>query len=240
MRPISFHERKEYAYNESTMKDIIVVGGGVIGAFIARYLSQYEASVLVLEKENDVGDVTSMANSAIVHSGDDPVPGTLKAKFNVLGNAMFDQVSKELDVSFARVGSMNLAFDEAQLPLLEELRDRAEKNGVPYQMLGKEEILRLEPNVSSTVVAGILCPTAGIVNPFTLTAHAMENACDNGVELHLNEPVLGIERQGDHFLVETPIEQYCCRMVINAAGLASAKVAAMIEPIDLPLLFTEA
>ena len=142
------------------MKDIIVVGGGVIGAFIARYLSQFEASVLVLEKENDVGDVTSMANSAIVHSGDDPVPGTLKAKFNVLGNAMFDQVSKELDVSFARVGSMNLAFDEAQLPLLEELRDRAEKNGVPYQMLGKEEILRLEPNVSSTVVAGILCPTA--------------------------------------------------------------------------------
>ena len=214
------------------MKDIIVVGGGVIGAFIARYLSQYEASVLVLEKENDVGDVTSMANSAIVHSGDDPVPGTLKAKFNVLGNAMFDQVSKELDVSFARVGSMNLAFDEAQFPLLEELRDRAEKNGVPYQMLGKEEILRLEPNVSPTVVAGILCPTAGIVNPFTLTAHAMENACDNGVELHLNEPVLGIERQGDHFLVETPIEQYCCRMVINAAGLASAKVAAMIEPID--------
>lgn len=139
-------------------------------------------SVLVLEKENDVGDVTSMANSAIVHSGDDPVPGTLKAKFNVLGNAMFDSVSDELDVEFSRVGSINLATKEEQAPALAELEARAKENGVPCRYLSGEEVLALEPNVNPEVKAGLLCPTAGIVNPFTLTAHAMENACDNGVE----------------------------------------------------------
>lgn len=214
------------------MKDIIIVGGGVVGAFVARYVSRYEASVLVLEKENDVGDVTSMANSAIVHSGDDPVPGTLKAKFNVLGNAMFDSVSDELDVEFSRVGSINLATKEEQLPALAELEARAKENGVPCRYLSGEEVLALEPNVNPEVKAGLLCPTAGIVNPFTLTAHAMENACDNGVELHLGEEVLSIERSGETFAVKTDKAVYEARMVINCAGLASKKIAAMIEPID--------
>ncbi|MFA5283901.1 MAG: FAD-dependent oxidoreductase, partial [Bacilli bacterium] len=66
------------------MRDIIIIGSGVIGSFIARELSKYEVDVLVLEKENDVGNVSSMANSAIIHSGYDPEPGSLKAKFNVL------------------------------------------------------------------------------------------------------------------------------------------------------------
>ena len=91
------------------MEDIIIIGGGVIGAFVARNLSRYKANVLVLEKENDVGDVTSMANSAIVHSGYDPVPGTKKAYFNVKGNAMFDDIARELDVSVQRVGSLTIA-----------------------------------------------------------------------------------------------------------------------------------
>lgn len=214
------------------MKDIVIVGGGVVGAFIARYLSAYEADVLLLEKENDVGDVTSMANSAIVHSGDDPIPGTLKAKFNVLGNAMFTEISKDLDVSFGRCGSINLAMDESQLPLLKELEERAKKNGVPTKVLTREEVLKIEPNVTPKVVAGLFCPTAGVVNPFTLTAHAMENACDNGVELHLQEEVIDIKRQGDIFLVVTNKTTYETRMVINAAGLASDKIAAMIEDID--------
>ena len=72
------------------MHDIIIVGAGVTGCFIARELARYKLNVLVLEKNNDVGNETTSANSAIVHSGYDPVPGTLKAKLNVEGNAMFD------------------------------------------------------------------------------------------------------------------------------------------------------
>ena len=91
--------------------DIIIIGAGVVGAFIARELSKYKLDVLVLDKENDVGNVTSMANSAIIHSGYDPKPNTLKAKLNVLGNKLFDQIADELDVSFARVGSLTIAMD---------------------------------------------------------------------------------------------------------------------------------
>ena len=82
------------------MYDVLIIGAGVTGAMIARNLAKYQLSVALLDKENDVGNLTSNANSAIIHSGYDPVPGTLKAKFNVLGNKMYDQVADELDVHF--------------------------------------------------------------------------------------------------------------------------------------------
>ena len=86
------------------MHDIIIIGAGVTGCFIARELAKYNLDVVVLEKNNDVGNETTSANSAIVHSGYDPLPGSLKAKLNVEGNAMFDKVCEELDVSFKRIG----------------------------------------------------------------------------------------------------------------------------------------
>ena len=216
----------------SHMQDIIIIGGGAVGAFVARSLSRYELDVLVLEKENDVGDATSMANSAIVHSGYDPVPGTKKARFNVAGNRMFPKVCEELDVEFEPCGSMTIALEDSQLALLEELKRRGETNGVPVQMLTGEEAKALEPNLSPSTKAALLCPTAGIVNPFTLVAHAFENAIDNGVKLHLGESVVSIEKREGSFVVHTDKGEYETRLVINCAGVKSQEVAAMVDDID--------
>lgn len=213
------------------MKDIIIVGGGVIGAFVARYLSQYSAKILVLEKECDVCDVTSMANSAIVHSGVDPVPGTKKAYFNVKGCAMFAALSKELDFEYGNVGSLNVAMNPEDLPGLQALAENGAKNGVPTQLLSKEEALAIEPNLNPEIAGALLCPTAGIVNPFTLTIHAMENAVDNGVKLHLSEEVVSIEKRGETFTVTTERGSYEAKIVINCAGLGSARIATMVEKV---------
>ncbi len=203
------------------MRDIIIIGAGVVGSFLARELSKYKLDVLVLEKENDVGNVTSMANSAIVHSGYDPETGTNKAKFNVLGNAMFDKIADELDVHFGRIGSLTLAFNDEEYEELKKLILRSKANGVEAKLLSKEDTLKMEPNINPNVLGALLAPSAGIVNPFTLTAHAMENALDNGVCLHLNEEVLNIAHQGDEYLVTTNIDSYHCKYLINAAGLSS-------------------
>ena len=165
------------------MYDILIIGAGVTGCFIARELARYKLNVLVVEKDNDVGNETTAANSAIVHSGYDPVPGTLKAKLNVLGNSMFDKVCDELDVSFKRIGSITVALDEKEMETLKELQKRATLNGVETILLNKEEVLKEEPMLSNNVVGGLLAPTAGIVDPFNLCVHLMENAIDNGVTL---------------------------------------------------------
>ena len=106
------------------MLDVLIIGAGAVGSFIARSLSRYKLDILVLEKENDVGNVTSMANSAICHSGYDPLPGTKKAKFNVLGNRMMKKVCEELDVPFLGCGTLTIALEEGQIPLLKDLKNR--------------------------------------------------------------------------------------------------------------------
>lgn len=201
------------------MFDIIILGSGVTGAFIARELAKYKVNVLVLDKENDVGNVTSMANSAIVHSGYDPLSHTLKAKFNVLGNKMYDKVCEELDVKFIRTGSMTVATSEEHLKVLEDLSQRAKENGVETKLLTKEEAHAKEHNLSDNVIAALFCPTAGIVDPFNLVVHAMENAIDNGVKLMLNQEVIGLTKIEDGYKVITKTDTFEGKIIINATGV---------------------
>lgn len=211
------------------MYDIIIVGAGVIGTSIARALSKYKLDILVLEKENDIGDGSSGANSAIVHSGYDPKPGSLKAKLNVLGNKMFDEVASDLDVEFKRIGSITLANNDEEIATLKDLAKRSELNGVEYQLLNHDELKAIEPNITDQVKMGLLAPTAGIINPFELVVALMENAIDNGAKLHLNEEVKAINTYEDYYEVVTNEACYETKYVINASGIYSDKVNEMVN-----------
>ncbi len=204
------------------MKDVIIIGGGVIGCGIARELARYQADVAVLEKGNDVSVGTSKANSGIVHGGFDAKPNTLKAKYNVSGNAMFDELSRELDFPFRRNGSMVLCFDEAQIDGLQELYDRGIANGVRdmYIIRGNAELKKLEPYVSDKAVAALVVPNGGIVSPYEMTVAYAENAAVNGVEFRFLSEVSAISKDNGVFTV-TCSDGYSeqARVVINAAGV---------------------
>ena len=208
------------------MFDVLIIGAGITGCFIARELSKYNLNVLVVEKNNDVGNETTSANSAIVHSGYDPLPGSLKAKLNVEGNAMFDKVCEELDVSFKRIGSITVALDEKEVEILKSLQERAKQNGVETILLSKEELLEKEPMLSSGVVAGLLAPTACIIDTFNLSVHLMENAIDNGVKLILEEEVTKITKENDIFIVN---DKYQAKIVINATGVMGDLVNELVN-----------
>src|SRR5574344_2994782 len=132
--------------------DSLIIGGGVIGCSIARYLSRYKGSFILLERHNDVGDETSSANSAIVHSGYDPKPGTLKARFNVEGNRMMENLASELDVPYKKIGSITIALNDDDLATLKSLKERAIINGVDAEFLTKEETITIEPNINKNIV----------------------------------------------------------------------------------------
>lgn len=214
------------------MFDVIVIGAGVCGSFIAKELSQYDLSVLVIEKENDVGNVTSMANSAIVHSGYDPLPNTLKAKLNVLGNQMFPKICEDLEIEFSQIGSLTIATNDEQIKLLNELCLRSKLNGVEVKLLTKEEVKQIEPNITDEVKGALLAPSAGIVNPFNLVTHVMENAIDNGVKLVLGEKVIDIKKENDKFVVTTNKNKYISTLIIDAAGINADEMHNLIEDIS--------
>lgn len=204
------------------MYDIIIIGAGVIGCAVARELSKYNAKILVIEKNEDVCAGTSKANSAIVHSGYDAENGTLKARFNVEGNRMMENVCKELDVPFKRIGSLTVCTEKELLPELQKLRERGERNGVEgLRVLDREELLAIEPHIGDEVVGALLAPTAGIVCPFKLTIAFAENAAVNGAEFLFDTQVSKIYADSDVWHVVTDEKEYEAKAVVNAAGVYS-------------------
>lgn len=202
------------------MKDVIIIGAGVSGCAVARELSRYELDICVLEKESDVCEGTSKANSGIVHGGFDAKPGTLKAKLNVLGNQMMDEMAEKLDFPFRRNGAMVVCQSKEEMAVLEELMERGKKNGVEgMEMLSRSQALLLEPNLADTVYAAIHIPSSGIVCPFEMNLAYAENAVQNGVQFHLETEVKQIEKMENGFHVLTDKGMFETRFLINAAGV---------------------
>lgn len=200
--------------------DVVVIGSGVIGCAVARELSRYQLKICVLEKEEDVCSGTSKANSAIVHGGFDAEPGTLKAKFNIQGSRMMEDLSKELDFDYKRNGSLVLCFAEEDRPALQALYEKGVQNGVEgMSIISGDEVRKMEPNIEDTVVAALHVPSGGIVCPFGLTIALAENACDNGVEFRFLTEVEHIEKMEEGYRVKTNQGEIEASCVVNAAGV---------------------
>ena len=213
------------------MYDVIIIGAGVAGSSSARELSRYQVHACVLEKEEDVCCGTSKANSAIVHAGYDAAEGSLMAKLNVQGNEMMEELSRELDFPFSRIGSLVVCLNEEDLPGLNALYERGVKNGVrDLQVItDREEIRRLEPNLTEEVAGVLYAPTAGIVCPFNMNIAMAENAFTNGVEFRFNTEVENIRKIQGGWELETSGGIYQARYVVNAAGVYADKFHNMVS-----------
>ena len=210
--------------------DIVVIGAGVVGCAIARYLSRYKVRILVVEKEEDVCSGTSKANSGIVHAGFDAVPGTLMAKMNVKGCSMMKDLSTKLDFHYKNNGSLVLCFNDNDMPLLENLYKRGIQNGVQgLKILSKQEAKYKEPAISDEVVSTLWAPSAGIVCPFSLTIAFAENAATNGVSFLFDEEVKEIRKTEEFFTVKTENELIKTSIVINAAGVYADRFHNMVS-----------
>ncbi|MGL5662411.1 MAG: NAD(P)/FAD-dependent oxidoreductase, partial [Cetobacterium sp.] len=149
------------------MYDILIIGAGIVGTGIARELSKYKLKVAVLEKDTDVANETTKANSAIVHGGYDAKEGSLMAKLNVLGNSLYEDLCNELSVPFKRNGSLVLAFNDEEVEHLNVLYNRGIINKVPgLAIINQEKLRELEPNVDEKAIAALHCASAGIVSPW--------------------------------------------------------------------------
>ncbi len=205
--------------------DVIIIGGGVVGCMTARALSRYQLKILLIEKESDIGMGASSANSAIIHSGHDPLPGTLKAEMNRIANPMWDQLSAELGIPFRRCGAYIVAVGEKELISLASLKTRAAKNGVKAEILNGDEMRKREPLLNPDVSGALFTPSAGMVDPFAACIAPLENAIQNGVEVLLETEFLSFMQQGNKIVgVRTNHGDIACRWVINAAGIYSDEV----------------
>lgn len=211
------------------MFDVTVIGAGVVGGLIARRLAGSELRICVVDKENDVARGATAANSAIVHAGFDAKEGSLKAKMNLRGSQMMEQICAELGVSYRRNGSLVVAFENERAEV-EAIYRRGLKNHVEgLRILEREELFAMEPGLNPELSCALYAPTGAIVCPYGLTIAAIGNAMDNGAELKLNFEVTAIQRTEEGFLLTAADGRTLeTRYLVNSAGLFSDTIARML------------
>jgi L-2-hydroxyglutarate oxidase len=205
--------------------DVIIVGGGIVGLATALTLLQSKPrlKVLVFEKESELGRHQTGNNSGVIHSGLYYKPGSLKAQNCLRGYKLLISFCQQHDVPFELCGKIVVATEKDELPLLENLYNRGEENGLKgLKKLGPDGMREYEPNVKG--LAGFFVPQTGIVDYKVVLAKYAEVIRNIGGEIRLSEKVVKVRQEG-HVFVETEQSTYEARVLINCAGLYSDKVA---------------
>ena len=210
--------------------DVVIIGGGVIGCAIAYELARYKLIVYLVEQQPELCFGASGANTGLIHAGFNPKPGSLKAKFNVEGNKLMQEVALELQVPFNRVGAIVLADITGSHSKLTSLIHRGEENGVEgLKIVTGAALRRLEPNINKNISGALFVPSAGIISPYELTIALAENAAMNNVNISLSTRVIDIIEKHDCIqAVETNKGRINTRFVINSAGVFADDIAGLI------------
>ncbi|MEA4805263.1 NAD(P)/FAD-dependent oxidoreductase [Acetobacterium wieringae] len=218
--------------------EVLIIGGGVIGASIAHQLVKYNLDIILVEKASDVCMGTSKANSAMIHSGFNIDGGTLKGKLALAANKVVKQLCQDLDVDLVKpLGSITVGFEDSDLEKMKKTMENGIKNGIQgMRLLDQKELHEMEPHLNPEAKYGLFEPETGIINPFEYTVALAENAVINGAKVMLDTEVLDIMIENKTVKgVKTNKGDIEAKVIINAAGLYADKIAAMVEDIDFEI-----
>jgi len=206
--------------------DVIVIGGGVVGCAVLRELSRYRLRALLLEKESDLAEGVSKANSGVIHAGFNVPTGTLKARTNVDGLFQVYQLAGELHVPHRKTGKLVVSLDDEGQDRLDILKAQGDRNGTPdLEILSGDRFRELEPLAAGRWA--LYSPHTGIISPYHFTIALAECAHQNGAEVLLEAEVTSVSTNSGAFIVHTPKGPFESRWVVNSAGIFSDAVARM-------------
>ena len=217
--------------------DVLVIGAGVSGASIARRLSAYQLDIALADKECDVSFGTSKSNSGIIHAGFHHNARHLKARLEIRGNAMFDQLQMELGFPFRRCGILVVATHSDEMKMIGQLYAQGVENGsVGIEMCSRERMLELEPKLSPDALGGLHAPSGGIIEPYRFVFCLVESACKNGVQLLTEFKVTRGRFEDSSWLVSAEDGRSLrAKYVINAAGLFADEVSRAFQAEEIVL-----
>ncbi len=211
------------------MYDIIIIGAGIVGTILAKDLSQFHCKVALLDKENDIANGATNANSAIIHTGYDPEDNTLKAKLNVEGARMYESLCEDLYCKYKTVGAFIVACGEEEEKHLDILANRAMRRNIPFEWLSGDQAREKEKNLSPSVTKALNFYTTAVVYPWQIAEACAEVAVNNGVDLLLNHEVIGINQNQDCYIVHTNSGDLETKMIINASGIYADRIHKMVS-----------
>ncbi len=205
--------------------DFLVVGAGIIGLGVAQELKKKfpDQSIVVIEKENQVGQHSSGRNSGVLHSGIYYPTDSYKAKFSDQGRRELTEFCQQHNLPFKKIGKILIPVNEGDGPLLDVLYERGLKNGVQVEHIDGATLRRLEPEAHSLLDRALFIPTTSIANPRDVIKKKAEILIQQGVDIIRGEHV--VEFDVRQKVIRTRTAQYSYGFLINSAGLHADRVA---------------
>ncbi|MEU5977049.1 NAD(P)/FAD-dependent oxidoreductase [Streptomyces sp. NPDC047315] len=212
----------------ATVHDVVVVGGGIVGAAIARDLAGHAVTVALVEARSDVGDGTSKANTAILHTGFDAKPGTLESRLVQRGYELLSAYARDTGIPVEHTGAVLVAWNDEELAALPALKEKAEANGYhDCVLIGPDEVYGLVPALGEGVLGGLTVPDESIICTWTTNLALATDARRRGTTVLLDHPVTGVTVGEDVTTVHTEAGPVRARWVVNAAGLGADRLDAL-------------
>ena len=209
--------------------DVAVIGAGVVGTAIARALALQDVSCVLIDAANDVGTGTSKANTAILHTGFDTVPGSLESRLLRRGYELLGDYAGRAGIPVERTGALLVAWTAEQAAELPAIEDKARRNGVTdVHPIGVDELYQREPALGPGALGALVIPGESIICPWTTPLAYATEALAAGARLRLRTRATGIRAGEAEHQVVTTTGMVRCRWVVNAAGLHSDGVDAMM------------
>lgn len=209
--------------------DVLIIGGGITGCATARELAKYNLKIMLVEKGSDVASGQSSRNGGVVHVGINFSKKSLKLKYCVAGNNMYDKLAQDLHVPFEHKGQVTFAHHSWEKLVLRIVKAKGKKMGIgKTKIMSREELLKIEPSIPSWSKGGLYMGTGGITCPHKMTIAMAENAIENGAQICLDTAVLSMDVENDLVKsVKTNRGTIYPKVVVNAAGVYSDKIAEM-------------
>ena len=210
-------------------RDVVIVGGGVVGTAIARELSQFELRCTLVEASADVGAGTSKANTALLHTGFDAEPGTLESRLVPRGRLLLAEYAERVGIPLERTGALLVAWNEEHLAAFPGIVERAQANG--YDAIREvpiDELYRREPHLGPGATGALEVPDEGLVCPFTTPLAYATEAVLAGCQLLTRSPVTAVERFVGGFRLTVGQRTLTTRFLVNAAGLLADEIHRLV------------
>jgi glycerol-3-phosphate dehydrogenase len=209
--------------------DVAIIGGGVVGCAVARELAGFDLRIVLIEARGDIGDATSKANTAILHTGFDAVPGSLESTMVARGYELLSEYAKASGIPVEPTGALLVAWDADQLAVLPKLQEKAVKNGyAKCEIVDADEVYLRVPDLGPGALGGLTVPDESIICPWTTPLAYATEAKSRGVEFRLNCFVESIEVGSDTTVLRTTSGDITTRWVVNAAGLGGDVIDRML------------
>lgn len=213
--------------------DVAILGGGVVGTAILNKLTRLGKKAIIIEKGSDVAVGTTKANSGIVHAGFDAKPGTLKAKLNKRGAELYPTLCKELCVPYKQNGALVIGND---MSVVRDLYNRGQENGIGgLEILDRDAILKILPNITDNVTCGLLAKTSGIVSPYKMSIALAEEAIINGGSIVFNFDTKSVTKKDSIYSISNGKDIIQAKRVVLAVGSAHNDVAKVFGTTEYPI-----